>query len=184
MSDLAVHEDDGHLIDRFKRIMEAARGTIPEDENRNSASVIVRKMLNGTGAFRKQLTGAGRFADFILTHGLNPLTRRSLKTPGKEDELRPEQLALFSDAAERSLVQQINRSAVFVPEMEAFVTIAPGMDPDLLDSAADYLDHHAEDVMRRAHAIRRLASLIRKRGKKADMPRPPPIYAAVAPTSP
>jgi hypothetical protein len=116
--------------------------------------------------FRKAITGHAELHQFLLMNGALPNVEAWMKRGRRRDETSqektppPEQLTLQWPEHIRPIVEQIDRDALYVPSLDEYVPLQPGVSKDHLREAARHLRAHGEDTLRVAGLVDRLADLV------------------------
>jgi hypothetical protein len=133
------------------------------DGRPNHAPTIATIMVRD---FRLAITGHAELHQFLLMNGALPNVEAWMKRgrrrddPVKEAPARAEQLTLQWPEHIRPIVEQIDRDALYVPSLDEYVPLQPGVGKDHLREAARHLRSHGEDTLRVAGLVDRLADML------------------------
>jgi len=114
-----------------------------------------------TRDMRKEITADPDLHQFLLMHGALPCVESWIKGrrgQARDEVSHPEQLVMEWPQHVRPIVEAIDRDALYVPSIDEYVPLQPDqIDKGQLREAAQHLRTHAEDTMRIAVLVERLA---------------------------
>jgi hypothetical protein len=141
------------MIDRARR----------QADRPNHAPTVAGIIVNG---MREEIVSNPLIHYYLLMNGALPAVERYFKRRGEasdeasEARVQTEQLSMEWPEQARPIIEQIDRASLYIPSVDEYVPLQPGITKPELREAATHLRAHGEDTLRIANLVDRLADVL------------------------